>query len=363
LGETLKKLDRYIISNVVKIFIITQIAALALSLIIEFFERMDAFTASFRNFSMALFYLALRTPHYFNLILPLAFLIAMLIFFIIMIRGNEVITLRTSGVSTFAIMKPLVFIAVCFIILSFAVSEGVLPLTTDAAEYVYRVKIKKEESYVVVKNDRLWFKKENTFSNIDYFDSTKDTIRGLTVLEMSPTYAIRKRIDAEKGVWTNGSWLFTNVVERTFAEKGIASIKTYHTARDLIREPPASFKVVQRNPEEMGYKDLSRYIRRLKKSGHDVKRYLVDLYNKFAFPFVNLIMVFAAISMGLRYSKTKHISRGILAGIAVGMLYWFVHYICLSLGYSEIFPPLFAAWFTNLLFLSAGFIGVISLKT
>jgi lipopolysaccharide export system permease protein len=359
----LKKLDRYIVLNVLRILCITELAGLALSLIIEFFEKMDVFTASLRSFGLSFLYLLLKAPFYFNQILPLAFLIAMLLVFIMMIRGNEMIVVRTSGISTWAIMRPLLALAAIFTVLSFLVAESVVPATADAAEYVYRVKIRKEESFVVFKNDRLWYKKDNIISNIEFFDAKNDAIRGLTVIELSPSYSISKRTDAEKGLWKDGAWIFTNVTERTFGKDGAIAKRSYGTKKDIIREPPSVFKVVQKNPEEMGYGDLRRHINRLKRSGHDVGRYLVDLYNKMAFPFVNVIMVFAAISVGLRYAKTKHISKGILSGMVLGVLYWFVHNVSLSLGYSEIFPPFFAAWFSNLLFLSAGILGVLSLRT
>ncbi len=359
----MKKLDRYIVSNVLKILFVTELAGLALSLIIEFFEKMDLFTASLRSFGLSFVYLALKAPFYFNQILPLAFLIAMLIVFIMMIRGNELIVIRTSGISTLSIMRPLLILAVLFSALSFVVAEGIVPATADAAEYVYRVKIRKEESFVVFKNDRIWFKKDHIISNIELFDAKNDAIKGLTVIELSKDFAIAKRTDAEKGIWKDGSWIFSNVTERTFGQGGAITKRAYATKRDVIREPPTVFKVVQKNPEEMGYGDLRKHINRLKRSGHDVGRYLVDLYNKIAFPFVNVIMVFAAISVGLRYTKTKHISKGIFSGMTLGILYWFAHNISLSLGYSEIFPPLFAAWFSNLLFLSAGIVGVLSLRT
>jgi lipopolysaccharide export system permease protein len=113
----------------------------------------------------------------------------------------------------------------------------------------------------------------------------------------------------------------------------------------------------------MSYRELSKYINRLRSNGHDIRRYLVDLYNKVAFPFINVIMVFAAFSVGFRYSKTKQISKGIFWGIALGMCYWFFHSISLSLGYSEIFPPFFSAWFANLFFFFLGTVGVITLRT
>jgi lipopolysaccharide export system permease protein len=238
-----------------------------------------------------------------------------------------------------------------------------MPYAANTAEYLYRVKIKKEDSYVHFKNNRIWFKRDNILSNIDFFDAKKDMIKGLTIIELADDFTIKKRIDAKEGTWKDSAWLFTTVIERTFGDKAIQSKKIYPEMKGLIRETPAMLKVGDINPEEMGYKDLLKYIRRLKRDGHDVRRYLVDLYNKMAFPFINLIMVFVAFSVGLRYTKTKHIAKGILIGVCVGILHWFIHNICLSFGYAETFPPFFAAWLSNILFFSLGIIGVVTLRT
>lgn len=340
-----------------------QFAGLVMFVTIEFLEHMDIFTDSFNSFLLSLVYILLRIPHYFNLLLPLASLISMLILLIMMVRNNEIIAARTSGISTISLMKPFIAFAFALIIFSFIIAEWVMPYAANAAEYLYRVKIKKEDSYVHFKNNRIWFKKDNILSNIDFFDAKKDTITGLTIIELADDFTIKKRIDAKEGMWKDSTWLFTTVIERTFGDNAIQSKKVYSEMKGLIKETPAMLKVGQRNPEEMGYKDLLRYIHRLKREGHDVRRYLVDLYNKMAFPFINLIMVFVAFSVGLRYTKTKHIAKGILVGVCVGILYWFIHNICLSFGYAETFPPFFAAWLSNMLFFSLGIIGVITLRT
>ena len=340
-----------------------QFAGLVMFVTIEFLEHMDIFTDSFNSFLLSLVYILLRIPHYFNLLLPLASLISMLILLIMMVRNNEIIAARTSGISTISLMKPFIAFAFALIIFSFIIAEWIMPYAANAAEYLYRVKIKKEDSYVHFKNNRIWFKKDNILSNIDFFDAKKDTITGLTIIELADDFTIKKRIDAMEGTWKDSAWLFTTVIERTFGDNAIQSKKVYSEMKGLIKETPAMLKVGQRNPEEMGYKELLRYIHRLKREGHDVRRYLVDLYNKMAFPFINLIMVFVAFSVGLRYTKTKHIAKGILVGVCVGILYWFIHNICLSFGYAETFPPFFAAWLSNMLFFSLGIIGVITLRT
>lgn len=359
----MKRLNKYLISNVLKILAITELAGLVMFIIIEFFEHMATFTTSSKNFVLGICYIALRIPYYMNLILPLSFLISILIFLILMVRNNEMITVRTSGISTASLMKPFVVLSIALITFSFVVAELFVPATLSKAEYIFRVKIKQEEPSVFFKNDRIWFKRDNKICNIDFYDVKKDTIRGLTLIELSNDFSIQRRIDAKAGVWNNGSWIFTDVVERTFDSNGIRSKKTYAQIENIINEHPSIFKVVEKNPEEMGYQELERHINKMKQDGHSIRKYLVDLYNKISSPFVNLIMVFAAFSVGMRYSKTKHISKGIFSGISVGIMYWFFHSICLSFGYSEIFPPLFAAWLSNFIFLSMGIIGIVTLRT
>jgi lipopolysaccharide export system permease protein len=359
----LKKLDKYLITVVLKILLITELAGLIIFVIIEFFEHLEVFTTSFQTFLLGMAYIALRTPYYLNLILPLSFLISMLVLLILMIRSNEIIVLRTSGISTFSLMKSLLAFSLILMLLSFTIAEWVTPSASQASEYIYRVKIKKEEANVFFRNDKIWFKRDSMIGNIDFFDTKQNRIRGLSVIELSGDFMMTRRYDAREGIWQNGSWVFSDVSERTFDKQGITSKKTYQSLRNIITEPPSAFRVVERNPEEMGYRELSKYIRKLRLGGHDIRRYLVDLYSKISFPFINLMMVLAAFSVGLRYSKTKHVSKGVFSGISLGVTYWFVHSIALSLGYSEIFPPLFAAWFSNVLFFSFGIIGIVTLRT
>lgn len=359
----MRRLNKYLIVNVLSILLLCQLAGMVIFLTIEFFEHVEVFTETFSRFGLSIVYMALRIPYYFNLILPLTLLISILILIIIMIRGNEIIALRTAGISTLSLMKPFIALALLLVVFSFGLSEWVIPGSMSASEYIYKVRIKREQPSIFFKNDKIWFKRGNVVSNIDIFDVKSDVIKNLTVLELSDKYAILKRVEATEGRWEDGGWTFRAVTERKFESGSILSKQFYPTMRGIISEPPSVFKIVEKSPEEMSYKELQRYIYKLKKNGHDVRRYLVDLYSKVAFPFINIIMVLAAFSVGLRYSKTKHISKGIFSGISVGILYWFFHSVSLSLGYSEIFPPLFSAWLSNLLFFSAGVIGIVTLRT
>ena len=359
----MRRLNRYLISSIVKLLLVCELAGVIIFSMIDFFEHLDVFTETFSKFLLGLAYLALQVPSYVNLILPLSLLISILVHLIIMIRGNEIIVVRTAGVSTFSLMKPIISFSLALVVLSFSLAEWVIPLTSTLGERIYRVSIKREQTYVEFKNDKIWLKRGHTISSIDLFDFRTDEVRGLTVFELADDYSIQRRFDARLGTWTGGSWLFSDVVERTFKNGVIESKVVHATLPGLLSEPPSVFKIADKNPEEMSYRELERYIDKLRRNGHDVRRYMVDLYDKISFPFINVIMVLAAFSVGLRYAKAKNVSRGVFFGICLGMAYWFIHSIALSFGYSERFPPLFAALFANMLFFAFGVIGIMTVRT
>ena len=112
----MSRLNRYLIVMVTKILLLCQFAGITVFSTIEFFEHMDKFTSSLEQMGFAILYLCLKIPYYFNLILPLAFLISILILIILMIRSNEVVIIRTSGISTFTFMKPILCLSLVLVV-------------------------------------------------------------------------------------------------------------------------------------------------------------------------------------------------------------------------------------------------------
>jgi lipopolysaccharide export system permease protein len=212
----MRRLNKYLIGTTIKLLLICELAGIVIFTMIDFFDHLDIFTQTFSKFALGMGYVSLNIPNNFNLLLPLAFLISILVLIVMMIRGNEVIIIRTAGISTFSLMKPLLAFSLVLTVLSFALSEWVIPYTSSAAEYVLRARIKGDQTYVVFKNDKIWFKRGNEICNIDFYDINKDEIRGLTVLVLSDTYSVQKRYDAKTGVWKGdqkkGEWIFTDVV-------------------------------------------------------------------------------------------------------------------------------------------------------
>src|SRR5207302_5833299 len=86
-------------------------------------------------------------------------------------------------------------------------------------------------------------------------------------------------------------WVCTQGWERSLRGSAIQDFHTFDVATfAAISEPPYYFKKEVRQSSEMNYEELRRYIRDLQQSGFDVVRLRVQLYEKFAFPLITLVM-------------------------------------------------------------------------
>jgi lipopolysaccharide export system permease protein len=118
---------------------------------------------------------------------------------------------------------------------------------------------------------------------------------------------------------------------------------------------------VVRESEEMSSAELREYIERLVKSGVNSIRHKVDLAVKGSTAFVSLVMAIIGIAFALRTGK-----GGVMAWagacVLVGVSYWILLSVSISLGRGGVLHPLIAAWLPNALFTAAGLGSLFTLK-
>ena len=104
----------------------------------------------------------------------------------------------------------------------------------------------------------------------------------------------------------------------------------------------------------MTYSELKGYIQKIQKEGYEATRYIVEKQIRLAFPVVCIIMALFGIALALRKEKGIGVAQGIVGSLLVAFVYWICFGLSRSLGISGIFPPLWAAWSSNILFLFIG---------
>jgi lipopolysaccharide export system permease protein len=347
-------LHRYLIREILKNFAMVIVVVVGIYLAVDFFEKIDDFMTAGLPVSRALSYLLYKVPFVMAQITPVGVLLSVLIVFGLMNKHHELIALKSSGVSLYFLLRPVVIIGAVVGFGLFVLSEVLVPLSMDQANRIWREQVRKE-SAVTTREHNIWIKGNRQIVHIKYYHPEDHTLYGMSLYRFDAKFRLIQRMDAKKAVFASGQWVLSDVMEQTLDAKG----KSYVVAfRDQIPEnldfKPIDMQRVVKKSEEMGYFELSAYIDRVVKEGYDATHYRVDLDAKIAFPFICIVMSLLGAGIAMGGKKLDGLTMSIAYGITVVFCYWIFYSFCVSLGYGEMLPPVVSVWVANLVFLALG---------
>jgi LPS export ABC transporter permease LptG/LPS export ABC transporter permease LptF len=352
-------LDDYVMREYATNFSIVLFSFSGLFLIFTFFELIGPI---FRNRTPLITvgeYLINLIPYILYNVTPLCALVAVLVTFGAFNRTSELTAMKTSGISLYRIITPVLFVTVLISIGLFAFDESYLPSANRRQEALLSI-IKDKPAQTFSRPDRQWISGQTNNAGeparIFYyqrFDAETNKFANLTVFEFDPAgFTLQRRIFATAARWDPqvNNWVFVNGWQRTFAGETIASYQPFTVSTfPEIKEQPTYFKKEYIPSQEMSYAELSDYIADLKQSGFETKRLSVQLNKKIAYPLVTLVMAILAIPFALSMGKKGSLT-GIATAISLAIVYYVVALIFESLGNVNTLPAVLAAWTPDLLF-------------
>lgn len=347
-------IEKYLTKEIVKYFGIVLLTVVGIYLAVDFFQRIDNFLEADLPFLKIVSFYQLKIPLIIVQIAPVCILLSVSIFFGLMNKNNEIIALKSSGVSIFYLLGPVVMIGLLLSTLIFLLSELVVPITISKANRIWNVEVKKK-SAIISKGKNIWIKGNRVICHITYYNSAKTTILGVTLNFFDNDFKLSRRVDAKRGVFKNGKWIFYEIIEQKLDKESNNYRVTFYEERE---EPfhflPEDIKRVIKKSEEMSFLELLAYIKNIENEGYDASVYKVDLYAKLAFPFASFIMCLVGAGISSRSKLKENLSASIFYGICIAFFYWIFYSFCLSLGYGEMLPPFMAAWAANVIFFCFG---------
>jgi len=347
-------IHKYLTKELLKYFCIVVATVVGIYMAVDFFGKIDNFLEARLPISRALAFFALRIPFIVAQITPVGVLLAVLIIFGLMANNNEIVALKSGGVSIFCLFKPVLVLGLIFSVLLFFFCEVLVPITMGRANKIWHSEVKKE-SAVTSREKNIWIKGNRSICHITYFKPSDKTIFGVTLNYFDESFRLIKRVDAQKGVYKGGKWHLLNVVEQDLL-KDDESYKVTHRVESpaMLDFVPEDLSRVVKKCEEMSYGELVAYVREVEEEGYDATSYRVDLNAKIAFPFVCVVMSIVGSGFALWGKKKEGFATSVVYGIGMAFLYWTLYSFCLSLGYGGMLPPMIAAWLTNAIFVCLG---------
>lgn len=346
-------LTKYVCKRFVELLLLCLFGLTSLYLLIEFFERLDNLMAQRLSYWFMIEYLSLRVPQVIFQILPVAVLMAILLTLGGMSKNGELIALLAGGINIFQIILPLLIICLGLSFLSGLYQESLAPFLTQKTT-IRLAKIKGEIIQKKLPEGRIWLAgKHGRFFHLRHLDTSNQTLTGLSVFEVDDSFRLKKRWDVKLCFYKNGLWHLEECQIWSFRE-GTPKVENISQMTVLWPEEFSDFASLQKDPAEMRYGELKRYVKRLEEWGYDVSIQKTDLYFKWAFPVTCFIFGLLGIPFAIRLHRgVRYMSLGISLGIS--FVYWILMYIGVSMAHAGIIPPLVGAWAGNALF---GFMGI-----
>jgi LPS export ABC transporter permease LptG/LPS export ABC transporter permease LptF len=346
-------LDRYVLSRFLTVLFFVALSVLVLAVIVDYADHVDKIAKNHPPAEVVLGYYRCFVLSIGMQIAPFVALIATLVSLGILSRNNEDTAFKASGVSLHRLAAPILLAAAAGAFLFFLLGEYVVPFSEQredryrniiygrAVDYSSEARTPAERNWRFAADGRIWHQEQS--------DPQKGLLLSPSVFEFSKDFDLVRRDGAREASWdpARKDWIFRQGWTRSFSDASQTSYRTYLEER-VAGDPPRAFAGDRRTPEQMRWRELERYVRRLRASGYPTGALETALNGKFATPALVPLMTLLAIPFAFRIGR-----RGTLAGVGVGLVLGMAFLIATAffskLGEVGALPAFLAAWSPNII--------------
>lgn len=357
-------IDRYLVRQYLMFLGIGLLVGGVFSLVVDLLQSLDRFLRAKPAWIHIAQHFLYLLPRELYKGLPLIVLVATVFLFLSLTRQRELDALKAAGVSLYRASAPVLGVAILISVAALLFQETALPEITARAEEVDRVKIRGFPPRHLQQQGQMWYRSsDRRFVRIRLLDPVARSLDGLVVLDLTPDFALARRLDVSRAQWTPDHWLLRNGVLREVDRSARVSSTRFESQTAEMPEHVDDFIRVHKLPDAMSFLELYAYVNKLREGGHQVGAYLVQLYSKLSFPVVHVIMALVAIPFALASPRSGGRAMGVGVAIVVSVGYWVVHSVALAFARADLLPPALAAWTANIIFAGVGTTLLLSAKT
>jgi lipopolysaccharide export system permease protein len=351
---TLRTLDRYLIQEWLRVFLITLFGFPILVIVIDLTDKLDTYLGRGIKPATVAFSYVFDLPEKMFLVLPVAVLFATVFTVGALGRHSELTAAKASGVSFHRLVLPL-FVAAGVAFVAGLLLGEISPVTTSKKlEMLGEKAIRSTTSRYnfVYRADRGWVYairslelRSRQMTDLMLEREGRGAAYPTIVLAAQSAVYSDTGKAARRPHWTlqKGSlrylegdqagnevaFEFDSLQSRTLREKPV----------DLLAEPKA--------PDEMRYGELGRYIDALTRSGSNAKKLQVELALKIAIPFICLLIALFGAPLAISSPKSGA-AWGVAASLATTFIVLLMFQLAKAVGAGGVLPPMLAAWSPNI---------------
>ena len=357
-------MDRYIIAELIGPFLFGVGLFSSIGITVgAMFELVRKVTESGLPISIAIQVFLLKMPEFIGLAFPMAMILATLMVYSQMSSHSEIVALRSCGINVYRMVIPAVILSLMVTTLSFALNEVIVPSANYQSSLILEKTLEQENPP---------FKAENIFypefGKVKQPDGSQDDtltrlfyaekfdgkyMQGVTILDRSQ-YGVDQIVSSESATWNSAEniWdLFNGTIYLVSPDGSYRNIVKFDHKKFKLSTAPLDLAGKRRTYKQMNISQSYKYLELMRVSGNyrKVVKTQVRIQQKFALPFVCLVMGLVGAALGIR--PQRNANRGTSFGISVIIIfaYYLLSFITGAMGQKEVLTPFLAGWLPNFL--------------
>ena len=297
--------------------------------------------------------LVYSTPYFLVYVIPMSVMMAVLLSFMRLSGDNEIIALKTSGISVYRLLPPVILFCLVGCLLTAFMTVYGQPWGRSAV---------KELTFKIVSSSLAVGLKERTFN-----DSFKDVmfyvneidLKDRTLIDVfiedkraknvvSTVIAPKGKLYSESDGLVYQLRLYDGIINQVSVKNRSAhslKFETYDIRLDL-KKNVTNAKEKGKSRKEMSLNELRHYLKHTSSKNDRYYKALMELHKKFSISIACFTLGILAVSLGIQSRSSKK-----SYGLVLGLVFFLVYYLLLSFGLvfgeTGAYPPAIGMWVPN----------------
>jgi lipopolysaccharide export system permease protein len=352
-------LDKYLLRQFLPIFLVALSMFVFILLMIDLFTNLVRYLHNEVPINTILTITFFFIPKSISYALPISLLFAVAYTLGDLYARNELTCIFSTGIPFWRFCVPLMVVGFLSSIFSFFFDDIlVLPtlrIKNELSRRALQQNITNSDTDVVIisRNGRLIY-------SVDFFDSSRNTLNGVTIVEIDENGKFLLQIRAYSADWNETYWEFSNAVIYQY-ENEILRVRPLPYTTEY-NEHPDIFRRGTINVQELSVREARLLVDDLRILGLPHFHAQANYYHRFSFASTSFIVMILSVSMGTRFRKNI-LLMSLFTSLAVAVVFYITEMLSMTMAGLNYIHPFIGAWLPVLLFIVIGFILMLSAKT
>ena len=286
----------------------------------------------------ALLYVLWGAPRYLNMILPISALIGAVLGLGALASSSELVVMRAVGISLWRIVSWVMRAALILVLLSFILTEWVIPYTNEQAKSVKQQQTASQLGEV----KGYWSREGQRFIYVDYANA-QGQLKGVQTYNFDQNFRLQQWNQATSGHFIDqGRWQLQQATQIRLQPNGDALRQVFQQQQIELALQPKYVHMVTIDPEDLSPSQLLSFIQYLNQYSQVPKTYQLAMWQKIGAPFSLMALVLIACSFIFGPLRQRSMGFRLVIALFVGLTFF---YFKDFLGYASLVYAPSPAWF------------------